>query len=35
MKKPMWPLNWIPPKDLRVPWYDYLPDIETGVLIMN
>ena len=31
MKKPMWPLNWIPPKDRRVPWYEYPNDIETGL----
>lgn len=23
MRKQKWPLYWIPPKDLRVPWYEY------------
>lgn len=30
MKQTKWPLNWIPPNDRRVPWYEYPADIETG-----
>jgi len=25
-----WPLDWVPPKDRRVPWYEYPTDIEVG-----